>query len=549
MNLTIKQKFLAFGAGAGIAFALAAATAYVAFAELRPDSPAIGELLADQELLIDTAMPILTTVDPYALAMASLAEDGPARAGTAEHLRELSTEFHARAAVWRTRAQARGADVAKLLASTEAFYKILDEEYQPAVAAGDLPRLTQIVHGRLEPLFRAQDLQVQVVSGAARQEVGRDVSEVAGITSSRPIIIGGVCAVMFVLILAGCWLMARSVLRPVGEVQAVLTRLARRELTARMTGEYGGEFGAMRTAVNAVAQTLHDDILQVATAAEEVGTAVTGIAQVSQVVATGASQQATSLQETAASIEEMSVMTRQNVGNATEANVLAQRAAHSTSNGAQAMAQMTDAMNRILAAAQATAAIINDINEISFQTNLLALNAAVEGARAGEAGRGFAVVAEEVRTLALRSKEAARNTETLIRESMELSAHGQDIARQVATSLGEIDGHVGKLTSIVGDIAGASEEQARGIEHLNKAVSAIDLVMQRNVASAEQSAGASEQMAAQTAELGKLVSTFKIDRTFVDLGPRASAPATPLPVVARPTAPRPAHGAPVFSEF
>jgi methyl-accepting chemotaxis protein len=220
------------------------------------------------------------------------------------------------------------------------------------------------------------------------------------------------------------------------------------------------------------------------------------------------------------------------------------------------MAQMTDAMDRILAAAQGTAAIINDINEIAFQTNLLALNAAVEGARAGEAGRGFSVVAEEVRTLALRSKEAARNTENLIRESMELSAHGQDIARQVATSLGEIDEHVGKLTAVVSDIAGASEEQARGIEHLNKAVSAIDLVMQRNVASAEQSAGASEQMAVQTAELGKLVSTFKIDRTFVDLGGRpapstAAAAASPAP--ARATAPAvkpsPHAAAPAFIEF
>ncbi len=313
-------------------------------------------------------------------------------------------------------------------------------------------------------------------------------------------------------VVTGLNAMVTAVQTPIEEASDVLQRIASRDLVARMTGDYVGEFGTMRGAVNTAAQTIHDGLAQVAGAADEVAAAVTNIANSNQSVAAGSSQQAASLEETAASIEEMSVMTKQNAGNAREANSLVQSARDSSQQASSAMMQMTEAMEKIRTAAQATAAIISDINEIAFQTNLLALNAAVEGARAGEAGRGFAVVAEEVRNLALRSKEAARNTESLIRESMQLSDHGQDIARQVASSLGEIDGQVGRLTGIVGDISNASDEQARGIEHLNKAVSQIEMVMQRNVANAEESAGASEELSAQAREMASLVSTYRIER-------------------------------------
>jgi methyl-accepting chemotaxis protein len=550
MSATIKTKFLGLGVACGIGLAIAGATAYFTFGELKPDSPAVSQLLNDKDLAIDTAPPILTVLEPYALAGDALDEDAPTRAATNARLRRLAGDFRERAAMWRAKLAAPRPEVVKLLATTEGFYKAVEDEYIPASTAGDVIKAKQVFDEKLGASYKIEVPLVRALGAAADADIGRDTAAISSIVDTRELLLLLVFAAIFVGIIAACYLMARAVLRPIADLQGMLVRLSKRELTARMTREYDGEFAAMRTAVNAVAQTLHDDILQVATAAEEVGSAVTGIAEVSQVVATGASQQATSLQETAASIEEMSVMTKQNVGNAVEANQLAQLAATSTTNGSQAMAQMTDAMARILAAAQATAVIINDINEIAFQTNLLALNAAVEGARAGEAGRGFAVVAEEVRTLALRSKEAARNTENLIVESMELSAHGREIAQQVATSLGEIDEHVGKLKSLVGDIAGASEEQARGIEHLNKAVSAIDLVMQRNVASAEQSAGASEQMTAQAADLGQLVATFKIDRTFADA--TAKRP-TATPDAARPAAAAralPAAGAsPVFSEF
>jgi methyl-accepting chemotaxis protein len=174
------------------------------------------------------------------------------------------------------------------------------------------------------------------------------------------------------------------------------------------------------------------------------------------------------------------------------------------------MAEMTSAMNKIRSAAEGTAAIIRDINEIAFQTNLLALNAAVEAARAGEAGRGFAVVAEEVRNLALRSKEAAKKTETLIGESMSLTQQGEEISGRVNVALGDIVGAVGKVSEIVASIANASQEQAEGIEQSTRAMSQMDQVTQQAAANSEETSSAAEELSSQAQELAGLVGQFQL---------------------------------------
>jgi methyl-accepting chemotaxis protein len=313
-----------------------------------------------------------------------------------------------------------------------------------------------------------------------------------------------------------------AVLAPIREVQKVLERVAARDLTARMTGSHKGECAALARALDEAVSNLDEGLTQVATASEQVGTAVSQISQSSQAVASGASQQASALEETSASLEEMAGMTRQNAESAAKANGLAAAAKSASTSGSSAMQQMRSAMEKIRASAEGTAAIIKDINEIAFQTNLLALNAAVEAARAGEAGRGFAVVAEEVRNLALRSKEAARKTEVLIVESVQLAQGGETISNEVGQSLDEIVGAVTSVSAIVADIAQASDEQARGIEQVNKAVAQMDQVTQQNAANSEQSASAAEELAAQAQELTELVGRFQLDgRAGVHVAVRA----------------------------
>jgi hypothetical protein len=225
----------------------------------------------------------------------------------------------------------------------------------------------------------------------------------------------------------------------------------------------------------------------------------------SQSLAEGASEQAASLEESSASLEEMAGMTRRNAESATAANDLARQTRAAADTGAAEMQAMNQAMGEIKAASDNIAKIIKTIDEIAFQTNILALNAAVEAARAGEAGAGFAVVAEEVRNLAQRSAQAARETAEKIEDSIQKSNHGVTLSGRVADSLQQILTRARKMDELVAEITSASGEQSVGIEQVNKAVSEMDKVTQSNAANAEETASAAEELNAQTAEMRKSI--------------------------------------------
>jgi methyl-accepting chemotaxis protein len=301
-----------------------------------------------------------------------------------------------------------------------------------------------------------------------------------------------------------------AVAEPLEDANRTLAGLAARDLTVRARSDFEGDYGRMMASLNQAAENLQESLLQVSTSSEQVASAAHQIASSSQAVAQGATEQASALEETSSALIEMAAATKRNAESAKEANGLSENARESSVNGGAAMGQMTEAMNKIRAAAAATAAIIRDINEIAFQTNLLSLNAAVEAGRAGEAGRGFAVVAEEVRNLALRSKEAAKKTEALIGESMDLAQHGQDISQRVNNTLTQTVNAVGSVSKIVAEISRASQEQAEGIEQSNRAMSQMDQVTQQAAANSEETSSAAEELAAQAQELATLVGQFQL---------------------------------------
>ena len=312
-----------------------------------------------------------------------------------------------------------------------------------------------------------------------------------------------------------------AVTAPVDEATRVLEQLARRDLRIRMKGEYSGDHVRLKTALNATAAALHDALYQVAESAEQVSSAAAQIASSSQAVASGASEQASTLQETSTSLDGVSAMTRQSADNAQQADVLVKSAHEAAATGVMAMEAMQGSMVAIKRSAEGTSQIIKDINEIAFQTNLLALNAAVEAARAGEAGRGFAVVAEEVRSLALRSKDAAQKTEALINDSVRQASQGQATSHQVTSKLSEIVTSVEKVTAIVGEIAASAREQSRSIDAVNAAVAGIDKVTQQNAASAEEASSAASELNGQAEELASMVGEFQIERAAAHRGRRA----------------------------
>ena len=302
-----------------------------------------------------------------------------------------------------------------------------------------------------------------------------------------------------------------AVVGPVREAIGVLQRIAERDLRARVEGTHRGEFAALKDAVNAGVKSLGDALGQVAIAVDQVTSASTQIAASSQAVAAGASEQAASLQETTASVETVASMARRSADNAQQASTLANTARRAATEGNSAVDHLTDAMGKIRRSSEGTSQIIKDVSDIAFQTNLLALNAAVEAARAGEAGRGFAVVAEEVRSLALRAKDAAAKTEELIRQSVSQAGEGEQAAARVAGRLREIVEGVGKVTDIVAEIASDAKEQASGVLTVNGAVAQMDKVTQQNAASAEESSSAASELQAQAEELAGMVSTFQLE--------------------------------------
>ena len=229
------------------------------------------------------------------------------------------------------------------------------------------------------------------------------------------------------------------------------------------------------------------------------------VASSAQVLADGASAQAAAIEETSASLEEIASMTRQNADNAQKANDLMDHTDEVIETANQSVQEMGQSMEEISSSGEQTRKIIQTIDEIAFQTNLLSLNAAVEAARAGEAGAGFAVVAEEVRNLANRSAEAARNTATLIDGTIKHIHSGATLMKQTDAAFKEAVTSVGDVRNLVHQIASASKEQTIGIDQLNSAVQQLDQVVQSNAATAEETASASEELNAQASLLSSTV--------------------------------------------
>ncbi|WIW01013.1 methyl-accepting chemotaxis protein [Achromobacter ruhlandii] len=336
--------------------------------------------------------------------------------------------------------------------------------------------------------------------------------------------------------------MNRVVLRPLRVVGESFDRIAGGDLTTRVEVHSSNEIGALMAAVKRMQESLARTVATVRRGVDEINVGSREISAGNTDLSSRTEQQAASLEETAASMEELASTVKQNADNARQANQLAASASDVAERGGSAVAEVVNTMQGISASSRKISEIVSVIDGIAFQTNILALNAAVEAARAGEQGKGFAVVAGEVRSLAQRSAQAAKEIKGLIEDSVTKVGAGSEQVERAGATMQEIVASVKRVTDIMGEISAASEEQSSGIDQVNRAVSQMDEVTQQNAALVEEAAAAAGSLQEQAQRLAEAVAVFKINAGDVievparQLAQQRSAPRVSAPQIEEPAA-------------
>ncbi|HTJ88613.1 MAG TPA: methyl-accepting chemotaxis protein [Acidocella sp.] len=316
-----------------------------------------------------------------------------------------------------------------------------------------------------------------------------------------------------------------------------LEKLSSGDLLFRLNGPFAAEYEKLRNDFNTAMLKLQDTMKAIAANAEGVRSGAEEITHASDDLSRRTEQQAASLEETAAALDQITATVRRTAENATDARNTVSAAKTDAERSGAVVRDTVQAMNEIETSSKQIGNIIGVIDEIAFQTNLLALNAGVEAARAGDAGRGFAVVATEVRALAQRSADAAKEIKLLISASGAQVATGVKLVGETGQALERIVAQVAQLNGLVTDIAASAQEQATGLNEVNTAVNQMDQVTQQNAAMVEESTAASHGLAGEAQELARLVGQFRIGQEAVKLAEKPSSRKA-LPPVATPSSER-----------
>ncbi|MFY1898048.1 methyl-accepting chemotaxis protein [Achromobacter xylosoxidans] len=352
---------------------------------------------------------------------------------------------------------------------------------------------------RVIEISRIQSAEM-VDAGADSQRVIDNAGMLNLILSAMAVVLGGLFA----------WRVSKSITAPLAQAVSVAETVARGDLGQPIHAVTRDETGRLLRALHDMQDKLAGAVRTIRAGSETISSAAGQIAAGNTDLSSRTEEQAASLEETAASMEELASTVKQNADNARQANQLAASASEVAQRGGAVVSAVVSTMGDISASSRKISEIVSVIDGIAFQTNILALNAAVEAARAGEQGKGFAVVAGEVRSLAQRSAQAAREVKTLIEASVSKVAEGAGQAENAGTTMQEVVASVKRVTDIMGEIAAASQEQASGIEQVNRAVSQMDEVTQQNAALVEEAAAAAGSMQDQAHALVRAVGVFRL---------------------------------------
>ena len=414
-------------------------------------------------------------------------------------------------------AQPQSSDAERaLLADVAAAAKVALPEIREAVQQGsdrDTVAAVLTLTNRVRPQetkMRQKVLELVLLQRRLTDEANAEVARLERQTQLVSVVL-----VVFALALGGAigWGITSSVTQPIGRAVVVAERIADGDLSSEIEVRIHDETGRLLEAIRSMQERLRSLVGGIRQAADSIEMASSEVAMGNQDLSQRTEQAASNLQQTALSMDQLTNIVMRSAESAKQANQLALTAANVAARGGTVVAEVVTTMDEINASSKKIADIIGVIDGIAFQTNILALNAAVEAARAGEQGRGFAVVAAEVRSLAGRSAEAAREIKTLIVASVERVERGAKLVGDAGRTMTDIVGSVKRVNDTIGEITSAASSQSAGISEINSSIAALDQMTQQNSALVEESAAAAESLKEQAARLTQVVSTFKLDRS------------------------------------
>jgi methyl-accepting chemotaxis protein len=541
--------------------------ATLAVGEIRFGGPIYRDNVQKDALVADILPPPLYMVEPFMLATRSVEEPSTA----ADNIRQLAAtrvEYEARKRFWQQAdmPEELRPQLMETIKTADAFWNNIDTQFIPAMNRGDIAGAQNSHDNSLTPLYMRQKAEVaKLVDLSAAY--GKKLTEHSNLIGNVAMIAMGLIALGLIagtLFLASqmrkrivnplvetaeimrimasgdydiavdgrsrddeIGTMARALdvfrkagidIRDAGEKQQQvvndlgtgLNELAQGNLTHRITHNFAEEYEALRARFNGTMDNLQEILSSVSHAATNVHTGATEIRAATDDLSQRTEQQAASLEETAAAMNQVTGMVESTARNTAEMTVSINAAHKEAADGGRVVENAVAAMGAIEHSAQEISQIINVIDGIAFQTNLLALNAGVEAARAGDAGKGFAVVANEVRALAQRSAEAAKDIKNLILTSTQQVESGVNLVGETGSMLARIVDRVGSIRQLVGDMASATEEEATGLHQVNEAVNDMDRMTQQNAAMVEESTAAARSLASEADGLAALVARFRV---------------------------------------
>ncbi|WP_455852173.1 methyl-accepting chemotaxis protein [Pantoea endophytica] len=440
-------------------------------------------------------------------------------------------------------AQSNGGQLSALIAQTEKQLNVAAGHYQRYYDLPATPGLPEALRDKLEANYaafndglkamldrlKANDLQGMFAQNIEAKQVAMKATYEEWRTTQSTLAAEGVAqnqrafqtmmwllasvALVVVAVIVGCWFGLRSVLiQPLHQLLAHIRHIAAGDLTQNIVVEGRNEMSQLAGSLHEMQQSLVSTVGNVRDGSDAIFTGASEIAAGNNDLSARTEEQAASLEQTAASMEQLTATVKQNAENARQASQLALSASDTARKGGEVVDGVVRTMQDIAGSSKKIADIISVIDGIAFQTNILALNAAVEAARAGEQGRGFAVVAGEVRNLAQRSAQAAKEIKGLIEDSVNRVNNGSQLVGTAGETMNDIVGAVTRVTDIMGEIASASDEQSRGIDQVGQAVTEMDRVTQQNASLVEESAAAAASLEEQASRLSQSVSVFRIPR-------------------------------------